>query len=50
MTLTIREHVIYNGIRPEKKVHLAASEKMALRRNFAGDDEKIVYYVGRMSL
>ncbi len=41
--------VIYNGIRPDKKAHLEKSEKIALRRSFAHDDEKIVYYVGRMA-
>ena len=41
--------VIYNGIRPEKKPLLKESEKNTLRRGFAHDDEKIVYYVGRMA-
>ena len=41
--------VIYNGIRPEKKPYLKESEKITLRRSFAHDDEKIVYYVGRMA-
>ena len=41
--------VIYNGIRPEKKPHLKDREKMAFRRRFAHDEEKIVYYVGRMA-
>lgn len=41
--------VIYNGIRPEKKIILKESDKIGFRRNFAHDDEKIVYYVGRMA-
>lgn len=41
--------VIYNGIRPEKKPLLQKEEKIALRRSFAHDEEKIVYYVGRMA-
>lgn len=41
--------VIYNGIRPEKKLPLEEPEKIDFRRRFANDDEKIVYYVGRMA-
>ena len=41
--------VIFNGIRPEKKPLLQEEEKIALRRSFAHDEEKIVYYVGRMA-
>ena len=41
--------VIYNGIRPEKKLPLEGTEKIEFRRQFANDDEKIVYYVGRMA-
>ena len=39
--------VIYNGIRPEKKHH--NFEQIKFRRRFANDQEKIVYYVGRMT-
>lgn len=41
--------VIYNGIRPEKKPRLHQFDAWNFRRRFAADDEKIVYYVGRMS-
>lgn len=41
--------VIFNGIRPEKKQHSADFDRQAFRRRFAGDEEKIVYYVGRMT-
>ncbi|MGK7943831.1 MAG: glycosyltransferase family 4 protein [Microcystaceae cyanobacterium] len=41
--------VIYNGIRPEKKSQDQTFDYLGFRRNFAEDDEKIVYYVGRMS-
>lgn len=41
--------VIYNGIRPEKKKHQVDFDFWNFRRQFAEDDEKIVYYVGRMS-
>ncbi|MFM7382418.1 MAG: glycosyltransferase family 4 protein [Microcystaceae cyanobacterium] len=41
--------VIYNGIRPEKKQRDPAFDYLAFRRRFAGDGEKIVYYVGRMT-
>jgi glycosyltransferase involved in cell wall biosynthesis len=40
--------VIYNGIRPEKKKHRTDFDFWNFRRQFAEDDEKIVYYVGRM--
>jgi glycosyltransferase involved in cell wall biosynthesis len=39
--------VIYNGIRPEKKQ--LTFDTHAFREQFATDDEKIVYYVGRMT-
>jgi len=42
-------NVIYNGIRPEKKRPIPPSEVWEFRRNFARDEEKIVYYLGRMS-
>lgn len=41
--------VIYNGIRPEKKQHQADFYAQDFRRQFASDQEKIVYYVGRMT-
>lgn len=39
--------VVYNGIRPEKKQQ--DFDFWEFRRQFANDDEKIVYYVGRMT-
>lgn len=41
--------VIYNGIRPEKKKHQLDFDFTNFRRQFAEDNEKIVYYVGRMT-
>ncbi|MEA5516868.1 glycosyltransferase family 4 protein [Nodularia sp. UHCC 0506] len=41
--------IIYNGIRPEKKQHDEGFHAQDFRRQFAADDEKIVYYVGRMT-
>jgi glycosyltransferase involved in cell wall biosynthesis len=41
--------VIYNGIRPEKKRHDKDFHPQDFRRQFATDDEKIVYYLGRMT-
>jgi glycosyltransferase involved in cell wall biosynthesis len=41
--------VIYNGIRPEKKCLPPGFDVQKFRRRFANDEEKIVYYVGRMS-
>lgn len=41
--------VVYNGIRPEKKKHHQDFDFWNFRRSFAQDDEKIVYYVGRMT-
>ena len=41
--------VIYNGIRPEKKQHPHDIESWNLRRRYAADNEKIVYYLGRIS-
>ena len=41
--------VIYNGIRPEKKHHGNNFDRTKFRRRFANDQEKIVYYVGRMT-
>lgn len=41
--------VIYNGIRPEKKKHHEDFHAQDFRCRFAGDGEKIVYYVGRMT-
>ena len=40
--------VIYNGIRPEKKLH-SNFDRIKFRRRFANDGEKIIYYVGRMT-
>lgn len=41
--------VIYNGIRPEKKSPLPQLEALEFRRRYANDDEKIVYFVGRIT-
>ncbi|MBD2207227.1 glycosyltransferase family 4 protein [Calothrix sp. FACHB-1219] len=41
--------VIFNGIRPEKKQHHEGFYADNFRRQFAEDNEKIVYYVGRMT-
>ena len=42
-------NVIYNGIRPEKKQRDPNFRAEDFRRQFATDEEKIVYYVGRMT-
>ena len=41
--------VIYNGIRPDKKKLPPDFDKLSFRRRFAADEEKLIYYVGRMS-
>ncbi len=41
--------VIFNGIRPEKKHRQPNFEAITFRRQFAENDQKIVYYVGRMT-
>ena len=41
--------VVYNGIRPEKKHQSEDFDAINFRRRFASDNEKIVYYVGRMT-
>jgi glycosyltransferase involved in cell wall biosynthesis len=41
--------VVYNGIRAEKKHHQGDFDFQQFRRNYAGDSEKIVYYVGRLT-
>ncbi len=41
--------VIYNGIRPEKKQIRDEFDAASFRRHFARDEEKIIYYVGRMT-
>lgn len=41
--------VVYNGIRPEKKLHGNQFDRIKFRRRFANDREKIIYYVGRMT-
>jgi glycosyltransferase involved in cell wall biosynthesis len=41
--------VVYNGIRAEKKQRHPDFDYQSFRRRFARDDEKIVYYVGRMT-
>jgi len=41
--------VVYNGIRAEKKHRDPNFDYVTFRRRFATDDEKIVYYVGRIS-
>ncbi len=42
-------NVIYNGIRPEKKQRDRNFRAEDFRRQFAMDEEKIVYYVGRIT-
>lgn len=41
--------VIYNGIRPERKQQDGNFQAQEFRRQFATDEEKIVYYVGRIT-
>jgi glycosyltransferase involved in cell wall biosynthesis len=41
--------VVYNGIYPEKKHRQPDFDVWQFRRRFARDDERIVYYVGRMT-
>lgn len=41
--------IVYNGIRPEKKPARSTFDYLNFRRQFAKDDEQIVYYVGRMT-
>ena len=41
--------IVYNGIRAEKKHRLPNFDYWSFRRRFAKDEEKIVYYVGRMA-
>ncbi len=41
--------VVYNGIRREKKQLDPTFDYWGFRRRFAEDEEKIVYYVGRMT-
>jgi glycosyltransferase involved in cell wall biosynthesis len=41
--------VVYNGIRPEKKLQADNFDRISFRRRFAEDRQKIVYYVGRMA-
>ncbi|WP_124974690.1 glycosyltransferase family 4 protein [Aphanothece sacrum] len=41
--------VVYNGIRSEKKQRNPNFDYENFRRRFAKDEEKIIYYVGRMS-
>jgi len=41
--------VIYNGIRPEKKHKRQDFDYWHFRRQYADDNERIVYYVGRMT-
>jgi len=41
--------VVYNGIHIGKKQCLEEFDRLAFRRRFASDHEKIVYYVGRMT-
>jgi glycosyltransferase involved in cell wall biosynthesis len=42
-------HIIYNGINPEKKQRPQNFDFWQLRRTYAADHEKIIYYVGRMT-
>jgi glycosyltransferase involved in cell wall biosynthesis len=44
-----RTHIIYNGINPEKKQRPQDFDFWQLRRTYADDREKIIYYVGRMT-
>jgi glycosyltransferase involved in cell wall biosynthesis len=44
-----RTHIIYNGINPEKKQRPQDFDFWQLRRTYAADHEKIIYYVGRMT-
>ena len=41
--------IIYNGIYAEKKQHDSNFDAIAFRRRFARDEDKIIYYVGRMT-
>jgi len=41
--------VVYNGISAEKKQRPSDFDHWQFRRRFAGDRERIVYYVGRMT-
>ena len=41
--------IIHNGIRPEKKSRPQNFDSLEFRRRFAQDEEKIIYYVGRMT-
>jgi glycosyltransferase involved in cell wall biosynthesis len=41
--------VVYNGIRAEKKQRDPQFDYTTFRRHYAEDNEKIVYYVGRMT-
>ncbi|MGB3507750.1 MAG: glycosyltransferase family 4 protein [Microcoleaceae cyanobacterium] len=41
--------VIYNGICPDKKPSRDEFDALNFRRHFAKDEEKIVYYLGRMT-
>jgi glycosyltransferase involved in cell wall biosynthesis len=41
--------VVYNGIRAEKKHRDRHFDYLGFRRRYAEDNEKIVYYVGRMA-
>ena len=41
--------VVYNGIRPEKKQRPHNFNHLEFRRRFAHDDQRIIYYVGRMT-
>lgn len=41
--------IIYNGIRANKKHRHPEFDHLSFRRRFAKDEEKIVYYVGRMA-
>lgn len=41
--------MIYNGIRSEKKPRWQDFDAWSFRRQFAPDEEKLVYYVGRLS-
>jgi len=48
-TPTEKIDVVFNGIRAHKKLRDSQFDYQAFRRRFAQDEEKIVYYVGRIT-
>ncbi len=49
MTPWDKVDVVYNGIRPEKKRTPPNFDALQFRRRFAADQERIIYYVGRLT-